>query len=73
MGLDRIGPAPCSGPGATQLVGLVGPSPNRVARLHSAASRLLQLADVLAYSRKWIVSAELNAAGLREWFEIQLP
>jgi len=46
---------------------------NRVARLDSAASRLLQLADVVAYSRKWIVSAELNAAGLRERFGIQLP
>lgn len=46
---------------------------NRVARLDSAASRLLQLADVVAYSRKWIVSAELNATGLRERFGIQLP
>ncbi len=46
---------------------------NRVSRLDSAASRLLQLADVVAYSRKWIVSAELNAAGLRERFGIQLP
>jgi hypothetical protein len=33
---------------------------NRVARLEPAASRLLQLADVVAHSRKWIVSAELN-------------
>ena len=46
---------------------------NRVARVDSAASRLLQLADVVAYSRKWIVSAELNAPGLRERFGIQLP
>ncbi|MBV1800642.1 DUF3800 domain-containing protein [Siccirubricoccus sp. G192] len=36
---------------------------NRVARLDSAASRLLQLADMVAYSCKWIVSAELNATG----------
>lgn len=46
---------------------------NRVTRLDSAASRLLQLADVVAYSRKWIVGAEENAAGLRERFGIQLP
>lgn len=46
---------------------------NRVTRLDSAASRLLQLADVVAYSRKWIVGEELNAAGLRERFGIQMP
>lgn len=46
---------------------------NRLTRLDSAASRLLQLADVVAYSRKWIVGAELNAGGLRERFGIQLP
>jgi hypothetical protein len=46
---------------------------NRVARLDSAASRLLQLADVVAYSRKWIVGEELNAAGLRKRFGIQIP
>lgn len=46
---------------------------NRIARLDSAASRLLQLADVVAYSRKWIVGAELNAGGLRERFGIQMP
>lgn len=45
---------------------------NRITRLDSAASRLLQLADVVAYSRKWIVSADLNAAGLRERFGIQV-
>lgn len=43
----------------------------RVVRLDSAASRLLQLADAVAYSRKWIVSAEMNAAGLRQSFGIQ--
>lgn len=46
---------------------------NRVARLASAASRLLQLTDVVAYSQKWIVGAEINAAGLRERFGIQPP
>lgn len=46
---------------------------NRVTRLDSAASRLLQLADVVAYSRKWIVGEELNAAGLRKRFGIQMP
>ena len=43
---------------------------NRVTKLDSAASRLLQLADVVAYSRKWIVGADLNAIGLRERFGI---
>ncbi|MCG7358115.1 DUF3800 domain-containing protein [Roseomonas mucosa] len=46
---------------------------NRVSRLDSSASRLLQLADVVAYSRKWIVGAELNATGLRERYGIQIP
>jgi hypothetical protein len=45
---------------------------NRVTKLDSAASRLLQLADVVAYSRKWIVGADLNAIGLRERFGIQV-
>lgn len=45
----------------------------RVVRLDSAASRLLQLADVVAYARKWIVSEEMNASGLRERFGIHLP
>lgn len=46
---------------------------NRVVRLDSAASRLLQLADMVAYSRKWIVNADINARGLHERFGIQLP
>ncbi len=46
---------------------------NRVVKLDSAASRLLQLADVVAYSRKWIASAETNAAGLREHYGIRIP
>lgn len=46
---------------------------NRVTKLDSAASRLLQLADVVAHSRKWIIGPDLNAAGLRERFGIQIP
>ena len=46
---------------------------NRIVRLDSAASRLLQLADAVAYSRKWIVNAELNAAKLKETYGIQMP
>ena len=39
---------------------------NRVVQLDSAASRVLQLADVVAHARSWIDRAEDNAAGLRE-------
>ena len=39
--------------------------------LDSAASRLLQLADVVAYSRKWLVEGELSAKSLRERFGIE--
>jgi len=45
---------------------------NHVVRLDSAASRLLQLADLVAHSRKWIVGAEMNAAGLRDRFGIRI-
>lgn len=45
---------------------------NRIVRLDSAASRLLQLADVVAYARKWIVAEEFNAQGLRDRFGIEL-
>jgi len=45
---------------------------NRIVRLDSAASRLLQLADVVAYARKWIVAEDFNARGLRERFGIEL-
>ncbi len=45
---------------------------NQVVQIDSAASRLLQLADVVAYSRKWIVGAEMNAGGLRERFGIRI-
>lgn len=43
-----------------------------VARIDSAASRLLQLADCVAYARKWIANGEVNARGLRERFGIRL-
>lgn len=46
---------------------------NRVTKLDSAASRLLQLADVVAYSWKWDVNADVNAAGLRNRFGIRIP
>lgn len=42
------------------------------AAVDSAASRLLQLADVVAYARKSIVAEEFNARGLRERFGIEL-
>lgn len=45
---------------------------NRIVRLDSAASRLLQLADVVAYARKWIVAEELNAQGLRDSYGIEV-
>lgn len=45
---------------------------NRIVRLDSAASRLLQLADVVAYARKWIVAEEYNAQGLRDGFGIEV-
>lgn len=46
---------------------------NRVARLDSAASRLLQLADVVAYSRKWVINGGMSARTLRARFGIQMP
>ena len=46
---------------------------NRIARLDSAASRLLQLADVVAYSRKWVANGTFSARTLRERFGIQMP
>lgn len=45
---------------------------NRVVRLDSAAARMLQLADVVAYSRTWIHKGEDNAKGLREKYRIAL-
>ena len=34
---------------------------NQVTRLDSAAARLLQLADIVAYSRKWVIARDMNA------------
>lgn len=45
---------------------------NRVTKLDSAASRLLQLADVVAYSRKWITGAEANADGLLKAYGVRV-
>ena len=46
---------------------------NRVVTVDSAASRLLQLADVVAYSRKWVDDGTFNARALRDQFGIQMP
>lgn len=46
---------------------------NRVVTIDSAASRLLQLADVVAYSRKWIDDGTFGAKVLRDQFGIQTP
>jgi len=43
-----------------------------VAQIDSGASRILQLADVVAHSRAWVTKEEENAAGLREKFNIVL-
>lgn len=45
---------------------------NSVSQIDSAASRLLQLADVVAYSRMWIHRGEDNAKGLHENYGIQV-
>ena len=41
-----------------------------VSQIDSAASRLLQLADAVAYARSWIHRGEENARGLREKYGI---
>lgn len=46
---------------------------NRVVTVDSAASRLLQLADVVAYSRKWVDEGAFSARALRDQFGIQMP
>jgi hypothetical protein len=33
----------------------------------------LQLADVVAYSRKWVINGTIGARSLRERFGIQMP
>tara|TARA_R110002051_G_scaffold259255_1_gene318586 strand:+ start:1197 stop:1808 length:612 start_codon:yes stop_codon:yes gene_type:complete len=44
----------------------------RVVPLDSAASRVLQLADVVAHTRAWIDNAEFNAKGLSEAYNIEI-
>lgn len=43
---------------------------NDICLIDSAASRLLQLSDLMAYSRTWIRNGEVNAKGLRNNFGI---
>ena len=44
----------------------------RVTPLDSAASRLLQLADVVAHARAWIDRGEDNAKKLRKAYKIEV-
>ncbi|MCY4168395.1 MAG: DUF3800 domain-containing protein [Rhodobacter sp.] len=44
----------------------------RVIPLDSTASRVLQLADVVAYSRSWASKTELTAKRLSETYSIEL-
>lgn len=46
---------------------------NRVVAVDSAASRLLQLADAVGYSRKWVDEGGFTAKALRDQFGIQMP
>jgi hypothetical protein len=46
---------------------------DRVVTIDSAASRLLQLADIVAHSRKWVKNGTVRAKGLRERYGIQMP
>lgn len=43
-----------------------------VTQIDSAASRMLQLADVVAYARMWIRRGEENAEGLRQNYKIRV-
>jgi hypothetical protein len=45
----------------------------RVATIDSAASRLLQLADVVSYARKWVNRGTIGAEALRRRYGIQMP
>jgi len=45
---------------------------NRISQIDSAASRLLQLADIIAYARTWIHRGAENAKGLRENYGIRV-
>ena len=44
----------------------------RIVKIDSAASRLLQLADVVAYSRKWIINKSMNAGAISDSFGIEI-
>jgi len=46
---------------------------DRVVAIDSAASRLLQLADVVGYSRKWVNGGLIKARTLRNLYGIQMP
>ncbi len=46
---------------------------NRLATIDSAASRLLQLADVVGYSRKWVNRGAMRAKTLKDLYGIQMP
>ena len=41
-----------------------------IARIDSAASRMLQIADIVAYSRKFIINRDLNAEQLKRDYGI---
>lgn len=45
---------------------------NSVVRLDSGASRLLQLADVVAYAHRWIGTGDVTASGLSERYGVEL-
>ena len=45
---------------------------NRISQIDSAVSRLLQVADLVAYSRMWISRGEDNARGIRENYGIHV-
>tara|TARA_A100001391_G_scaffold12331_3_gene7274 strand:- start:14520 stop:15131 length:612 start_codon:yes stop_codon:yes gene_type:complete len=44
----------------------------RVVAIDSTVARMLQLADVVAHSRSWIVNGAENAKGLRESYKIEV-
>lgn len=46
---------------------------NRVTPLDSAASRLLQLADIVAHTRAWVINGEMTARELRQVYGIEMP
>jgi hypothetical protein len=45
---------------------------NHLARIDSAASRMLQIADIVAYSRKFIINKDLNAEQLKRDYGIHI-